>query len=66
MNAFNNNNINISKYHNIKQSDNISLTTDDSYLYIHSNKGISKIGTGLNNTSPGFLEGQLRGYRSSE
>ena len=39
---------------------------DDNYLYIHSNKGVSKIDTGLNNTLPVFLEGQTRGYGSSK
>ena len=43
-----------------------TMTTDGSYLYLHSSKGLFKIGTGLNNTSPGFVIGEIRGYRSSE
>ena len=38
----------------------LSATTDGSHLYIHSSKGICKIGTGLNNTSPGFIVGEIR------
>ena len=43
-----------------------SMTTDGEYLFIHSTKGISKIGTGINNTSPGSLIQQIPKYRSSE
>ena len=57
-----------------------AICTDGSYIYVHSSKGISKIGmfypknpfcliifgitgTGLNGTSPGFIAGQIKGYR---
>ena len=45
-----------------------SITTDNNgqYLYIHSNKGICKIGTGINGTSPGSLISQISKYRASE
>ncbi|ETO03210.1 hypothetical protein RFI_34200, partial [Reticulomyxa filosa] len=44
----------------------ISIGTDESFLYFHSEKGITKIGTGLNNTNPGFVAGQVREYRGNE
>ncbi|ETO07660.1 hypothetical protein RFI_29731 [Reticulomyxa filosa] len=44
----------------------VSIGTDDNYLYFHSRKGVTKIGTGLNNTNPGFVIGQVREYRGNE
>ncbi|ETO26161.1 hypothetical protein RFI_10971 [Reticulomyxa filosa] len=44
----------------------LAMATDDGYLYCHSERGITKIGTGLNNSSPGFVVGQIREYRSNE
>ncbi|ETO26219.1 hypothetical protein RFI_10921 [Reticulomyxa filosa] len=50
----------------IGNSRKLSMGTDDNYLYFHSEKGITKIGTGLNNTNPGFVSGQIREYRANE
>ncbi|ETO14817.1 hypothetical protein RFI_22553, partial [Reticulomyxa filosa] len=44
----------------------ISIGADESFLYFHSEKGITKIGTGLNHTDPGFVAGQVRECRGNE
>ena len=46
--------------------ENTCFGSDGSFIYTHSSKGITKIGTGINNTSPGFVEAKIKGYRGQE